>query len=63
MTEKEFLEDYLKDKDSADNLLSLSKYVAERGNPVMVVADNRVGGKLGVIWNTGTQAWTIHRSV
>jgi hypothetical protein len=63
MTEREFLADYLKDKDSAEGLLSLSRYVAERGNPVMIVADNRLGGKLGVIWNTSVKAWTVHRSV
>lgn len=63
MTEREFLADYLKDKDSAEGLLSLSRYVAEHGNPVMVVADNRFGGKLGVIWSTAMQTWTVHSRI
>lgn len=63
MTEREFLADYLKDKDAAEGLLSLSRRVAESGNPVMVVADNRLGGRLGVIWSQATGAWTVHSRV
>ena len=60
MTEKEFLEDYLLDKDSADGILSLTKYIK---GVVPLVARNRTGGLLQVIYNTGTDTWTIHSNV
>jgi hypothetical protein len=60
VTEKEFLEDYLLDRDSAESILSLTKYIK---GMVPLVARNRNGGLLQVIYNTGTDTWTIHADI
>jgi hypothetical protein len=61
MTEEiEFLRGYLKDADAAGPILSLARYIAERGQQVPVTADMISGGRLSVIYSPAVGEWTIH---
>ena len=51
---KEHIASYLVDEESIDNVMSLAKYCADRGHPVVVTADAKKGSRVEVSYDGET---------